>query len=43
MLYQNPAIRSRVEVYFVEEAKRGPSTLLLSFLFFYILELKVCN
>jgi hypothetical protein len=33
MLYQNPAIRSRVEVYLVEEAKGGPSKLLLSFLF----------
>jgi hypothetical protein len=32
MLYQNPAIRSRVEVNFVEEAKGGPSKLLLSFL-----------
>jgi hypothetical protein len=32
MLYQNPAIRSRVEVYLVEEAKGGPSKLLLSFL-----------
>jgi hypothetical protein len=33
MLYQNPAIRSRVEVHLVEEAKGGPSKLLLSFLF----------
>jgi hypothetical protein len=32
MLYQNPAIRSRVEVHLVEEAKGGPSKLLLSFL-----------
>jgi hypothetical protein len=32
MLYQNPAIQSRVEVHFVEEAKGGPSKLLLSFL-----------
>jgi hypothetical protein len=38
MLYQNPAIRSRVEVYLVEEAKGGPSKLLLSFLF-----LKICD
>jgi hypothetical protein len=36
MLYQNPAIRSRVEVHLVEEAKGGPSKLLLSFLLFYI-------
>jgi hypothetical protein len=36
MLYQNPAIRSRVEVHLVEEAKGGPSKLLLSFLFFSI-------
>jgi hypothetical protein len=33
MLYQNPAIQSRVEVHLVEEAKGGPSKLLLSFLF----------
>jgi hypothetical protein len=33
MLYQNPAIRSRVEVHLVEEAKGGPSKLLLSFLY----------
>jgi hypothetical protein len=32
MLYQNPAIRSRVEVHLVAEAKGGPSKLLLSFL-----------
>jgi hypothetical protein len=32
MLYQNPAIQSRVEVHLVEEAKGGPSKLLLSFL-----------
>jgi hypothetical protein len=32
MLYENQAIRSRVEVYLVEEAKGGPSKLLLSFL-----------
>jgi hypothetical protein len=38
MLYQNPAIQSRVEVHFVEEAKGGPSKLLLSFLY-YSLEL----
>jgi hypothetical protein len=36
MLHQNPAIQSRVEVHLVEEAKGGPSKLLLSFL------LKVC-
>jgi hypothetical protein len=35
MLYQNPAIQSRVAVHLVEEAKGGPSKLLLSFLFFY--------
>jgi hypothetical protein len=35
MLYQNPAIQSRVEVHLVEEAKGGPSKLLLSFLFNY--------
>jgi hypothetical protein len=33
MPYQNPAIQSRVEVHLVEEAKGGPSKLLLSFLF----------
>jgi hypothetical protein len=32
MLYQNPAIQSRVEVHLVEEAKGEPSKLLLSFL-----------
>ena len=32
MLYEKPAVRSRVEVYLVEEAKGGPSKLLLSFL-----------
>jgi hypothetical protein len=32
MLYQNRAIRSRVEVHLVEETKGGPSKLLLSFL-----------
>jgi hypothetical protein len=32
MLYENPAVRSRVEVYLFEEAKGGPSKLLLSFL-----------
>jgi hypothetical protein len=32
MLYQNPAIQLRVEVHLVEEAKGGPSKLLLSFL-----------
>jgi hypothetical protein len=32
MLYQNPAIQSRVEVHLVEDAKGGPSKLLLSFL-----------
>jgi hypothetical protein len=32
MLYQNPVIRLRVEVHLVEEAKGGPSKLLLSFL-----------
>jgi hypothetical protein len=37
MLYQNPAIRSRVEVQFVEEAKGGPSKLLLSFLFVIVI------
>jgi hypothetical protein len=36
MLYQNPAIRSRVEVQLVEEAKGGPSKLLLSFLFCFV-------
>jgi hypothetical protein len=35
MLYQNPAIQSRVEVHLVEEAKGGPSKLLLSFLFYF--------
>jgi hypothetical protein len=35
MLYQNPAIQSRVEVNLVEEAKGGPSKLLLSFLFYF--------
>jgi hypothetical protein len=35
MLYQNPAIQSRVEVHLVEEAKGGPSKLLLSFLLVY--------
>jgi hypothetical protein len=33
MLYQNPAIQSRVAVHLVEGAKGGPSKLLLSFLF----------
>jgi hypothetical protein len=33
MLYQNPAIRSRVKLYLVEQAKGGPSKLLLSFFF----------
>jgi hypothetical protein len=33
MLYQNPAIQSRVEVHLVEETKGGPSKLLLSFLY----------
>jgi hypothetical protein len=32
MLYQNPAIQSRVEVHLVEEVKGGPSKLLLSIL-----------
>jgi hypothetical protein len=36
MLYQNPAIQSRVEVHLVEEAKGGPSKLLLSFLFYLL-------
>jgi hypothetical protein len=40
MLYQNPAIRSRVEVYLVEEAKGGPSKLLLSFLFINVIRVK---
>jgi hypothetical protein len=39
MLYQNPAIQSRVEVHLVEEAKGGPSKLLLSFLFTFNLQL----
>jgi hypothetical protein len=39
MLYQNPAIQSRVEVHLVEEAKGGPSKLLLSFLSVYIISL----
>jgi hypothetical protein len=42
MLYQNPAIRSRVEVHLVEEAKGGPSKLLLSFLLI-ILILAFCS
>jgi hypothetical protein len=35
MFYQNPAIRSRIKLwaYWVEQAKGGPSKLLLSFLF----------
>jgi hypothetical protein len=37
MLYQNPAIQLRVKVHLVEEAKGGPSKLLLSFLFFCLL------
>jgi hypothetical protein len=39
MLYQNPAIQSRVEVglHLVEEAKGGPSKLLLSFLFVIVI------
>jgi hypothetical protein len=36
MLYHNPAIQSRVEVHLVEEAKGGPSKLLLSFLFWFL-------
>jgi hypothetical protein len=41
MLYQNPAIQSRVEVHLVEEAKGGPSKLLLSFLLVLLLPYQV--
>jgi hypothetical protein len=43
MLYHNPAIRSRVEVYLVEEAKGGPSKLLLSFLYYNVTALTTVN
>jgi hypothetical protein len=43
MLYQNPAIQSRVEVHLVEEAKGGPCKLLLSFLFLFDLVYVYCS